>query len=351
MTCPAHLPSFSSVQEATTLLSAASLALRQTLCPLPLFLPTEDALRDGARGLRAVFPDDSGAPVIELFESDSVHGSQLPRALFYPGHQLGLMARRCEAEDPAAAAACRTAAAGLPGKEDGRELHGHGTNYEANHARGASARLSSRASFALPAKSAPALPLGPPFQGLASLPPWATPLNPPARCQLDLDLVWRYEDAREAVIATDSEFDPGTASSWRLVLLDPDHERDDGYRGFALRAASRGRRLLRPAAGTKLSQTDGAAPPDSLPLCACLGRLGTERRWVEQAAAVEELADRDWWLRRGLQTAAPVDGADPFVAYAVASWLGPGSGERCAVVGDGADDDAACASSMPPLAE
>lgn len=216
------------MQEASTLLSAGAIAGSNAACPLPLFVPVQDALRDGALGV-----DPGGAA---HYESDSLHTSALPSALFYPGEQLRLFAARLDARDAPAAQSCRDAAEAGRDDEDG-----DGDGVGAPHGCDLLPRVSlqARASFPLasPPSHDPAPAAGP--QLGAVLAAFFRPPRLPVR--LDLDLVWRYADAGRAVAAATGRFDPASTAEWHLAALDPGTERDDGHRwGLGLLLSLRG---------------------------------------------------------------------------------------------------------------
>ncbi|KAL6784073.1 hypothetical protein ACKKBG_A04685 [Auxenochlorella protothecoides x Auxenochlorella symbiontica] len=279
-------------EEASTLLSAGAIAGSNAACPLPLFVPVQDALRDGALGV-----DPGGAA---HYESDSLHTSALPSALFYPGEQLRLFAARLDARDAPAAQSCRDAAEAGRDDEDG-----DGDGVGAPHGCDLLPRVSLQARASFPLASPPShdpAPAARPQLG-AVLAAFFRPPRLPVR--LDLDLVWRYADAGRAVAAATGRFDPASAAEWHLAALDPGTERDDGHRGFVLQAVDRRRRYLRLAGvGAEPSGMHDASPRSSAgsegtPLSGALAALASEAGAAAQAPSMGHLASADWWAARG----------------------------------------------------
>lgn len=282
--------------EVSTLLSACASALTHLNMDWPIFLPVSDGLRDAFRGVSI----DALAGVIRYYESDSVHGGRVEsHELLDTQVQLRLFRHLISRK--------RSAAEGPP-LSFGTTLDGGASSTMNNIASSNSVCI--QYSYALPEKcfrqgdndyeyetassradsSQMEIVLGDWDHG-APWRPWAQFDDPIGA--LELDVIW------QSSISTSPDISLQDPNVVRIAALSNVHERDDGYRGFALQAVDKRRKYLTlPIVYTYSSSADILSPGTNFS-SALSSFLNSSRQYGDVAHSVGQMASEDWWLRLG----------------------------------------------------
>ncbi|KAL4859894.1 26S proteasome non-ATPase regulatory subunit 13 A [Chlorella vulgaris] len=323
--------------EASTLLSAAAVALSHAHISWPMLLPVHDAVRDSYRGV-AVGPSAEGAATFQL-ETDSLHSNRLPPELLQLDQQLLLFAKRLGvAAAPTAMAACLAMVGDLDSHVPPASMAADAAAAGANRGSSLGCRLAPHPSdlrIALSVRHSYALPVqgeasdGGESSSWADEPgdssqagewdegapwrPWAAQADP-IGC-LELDLVWCFPDATTALQAHAADDGqpgsvtccvPAQATDWRLLALGASYERDSGHRGFVLLEKPRRFLQLQSIAGPtgRLIQlgravVDPATLPGGSSFYGMLLALLESCKWAANAPALGNLSSADWWPQQG----------------------------------------------------
>ncbi|KAK9915450.1 hypothetical protein WJX75_009358 [Coccomyxa subellipsoidea] len=288
-------------QEGSTLRSALAVALASTGCPWPAFVPMHDPLRDAYWGVAATCQGS-----FAFLETDSVHISQPPPQLLRVDGLLSLFSQRLAAHAPLAASAAKavvhdTSLASMALTAAGRPPAAYARHVAVSERRTYRVPLPLLEDGHSDDSSEPEADWREDWDADCSWRPWA--VHPDPIGHLEIDFVWESISAAAAVHGHATK--AGSASHWRLHVLDPAQAPSYGHRIFSLQSKEPKRIHLRLSKEQcQRSQGPGEYTPKDTSFAGMLRALAAGSKSARTAKSMGQLASEEWWGRQGTHVPA-----------------------------------------------
>ncbi|GMH42664.1 hypothetical protein BSKO_10583 [Bryopsis sp. KO-2023] len=278
-------------QEATTVLSAISLALSNTPNPLPVFIPVHDNFRDGYWGVAVI----DGKTV--HFDVDSSQATRRPDGVRQVSGQLAVLSEQLAGYSPEASNLCQALA----------QAHGPETDVDMDagnvtEAGGYEVTVSACVAYRVPVPGTP-----PELEASDAASywrdtwdegcvwqPWAVEVDPIEA--LELDLIWK--EAPLTLLQGTPKLTASNADQWRLQVLAAERSPNVTWSIFSQKRSFDRQHLRLPRLKNVMEGREwgvGGYTGDKRTLSVRLRGLLDGLEWVESARVVGDLGDALWW--------------------------------------------------------